>query len=176
MGFTLVELLASVAVFSLIMVMSLGSILAVLDANHKSQTLRTVMDNLNFTLEGMTRSIRFGQNYHCGSGGDTTVSADCAGGQNSLTIKDSAGRQVTYFLSGTQIARSINGGTAFFLTSSDVTIQSLTFRVFGSAPYPGDLLQPQVIIVIQGYADQKNLAKSSFTLETTISQRKFDFQ
>ena len=62
-GFTLIEIMVAVSIFSLIMVISMGSILSVFDANKKSQTLRTVMDNMNFTLEGMTRTIRFGRNY-----------------------------------------------------------------------------------------------------------------
>jgi len=181
-GFTLIELMVAISIFSVVMVMCMGSILSVLDANHKSATLRSVMDNLNYTLEGMTRSIRFGKNYHCGSSGDVTSPSDCSSGDSSLSIKDSNGSLVTYGLSSNRITRSIDGGANFYLTSPDVTIQSLTFYVLGSYPFGAcngvstDCLQPRMVIVIKGYADSKNLAKSSFTLETTISQRKFDYQ
>lgn len=179
-GFTLVELMVSMSVFSLVLVMSMGAITSVLDANQKSQSLRAVMDNLNFTLEGMTRAIRFGENYHCGSSGDLTIPTDCPAGSSSMTVKTSDGAQVTYSLSGSRIARSVNGGTQYFITSNDITIQSLSFRVFGSYPAnsgggPTDLLQPQVIIVVKGYAGELS-TRSTFSLETTVSQRKFDFQ
>ena len=66
-GFTLVELMVSVSIFAIVMFISLGSILSILDANQKSKTLRSVMDNLNSAMESMTRTVRFGINYHCGS-------------------------------------------------------------------------------------------------------------
>ena len=49
-GFTLVELMVSVSLFAIVMVISMGSVVSVFDANKKSQSLRTVMDNLNSTI------------------------------------------------------------------------------------------------------------------------------
>lgn len=181
-GFTLVELLVSVSLFAVIMLISMGSILSVFEANKKSQTLRAVMDNLNFTLEAMTRTIRFGTNYHCDiTQGTLTSPRDCAAGADSFSVLDSTGaNQVTYKLSGTRIARSINGGADYYLTSSDVTIQSLKFYVFGSTKYStgADLYQPQVIIVVGGYAGSttRPTIQSTFSLQTTVSQRVFDSQ
>ncbi len=169
--------MVAVSVFSIVMVISMGSILSVLDANKKSQTLRAVMDNVNSTMESMTRSIRFGKNYHCGAGGNTALPLDCVSGQNSLTVT-SGSTQVTYKLNSGRITKSINGGSDSFITSADVTISNLTFRVFGSAPYGGgaDLYQPQVIIVVSGYSGATPSTQTAFTLETTVSQRLFDFQ
>ncbi len=176
-GFTLIEIMVALTIFSVVMVISMGSILAVFDANKKSQSLRAVMDNLNFTMEGMTRTIRFGTNYHCGSAGDTSSPVDCPSGDTYLTVKAADTSKVTYKLVNGRIIRSINGGSDYFLTSPDVTIQNLSFRVFGSQPYSSgtDLFQPQVIIVLSGYAGNLN-SQSSFFLQTTVSQMQFDFQ
>src|SRR3989344_7817509 len=154
-GFTLVELMVSISLFTIVMTISMGSIFSVFNTNKKSESLRAVMDNLNFTLEAMTRTVRFGTNYHCDvTVGVISVPRDCASGADSFSVLDSNGQQVSYKLSGTRIARSINGGADYFLTSSDVTIQKLKFFVFGSTLYSngGDLFQPQVIMVIGGYA------------------------
>ncbi len=178
-GFTLVELMVAVSIFALIMTISMGSVVTVFDANRKSQSLRSVMDNLNFTMEAMTRTIRFGTVYHCdASVGNLSDTRDCPSGENSLAIRASDGRRIVYKLSGGRIARSIDGGTDYFLTSSDVTIEKLTFRVFGSTPYSvgGNLFQPQVIMIVGGFAGTKPTVKSSFTLQTTVSQRMFDSQ
>ncbi len=175
-GFTLIELMVSISIFSLVMFVSMGAILSVVDANRKSKTLRAVMDNINFTLEGMTRTIRFGDRYHCGSSGDTSAPNDCITGDTQVTVRDSDGNQVTYALTGNRITQSINGSTPYYLTSPDVTIESMKFWVFGSAPFATDQLQPRMVIVIRGYADSTNITKSSFTLETMVSQRTFDFQ
>lgn len=171
-GFTLIELMVAVSIFSLVMVMSAGAILAILDANYKSQTERSVMDNLNNALEDMTRSIRFGSHYHCGSSGDLTQTQDCASGNTAMAVLDSSGNTILYALSGGSITRSVNGGAALALTSPDITITSLAFRVFGSSV--SDTLQPQAIVLIKGYVSGKNQTSSSFVLETTISQRNFD--
>ena len=181
-GFTLIELMVAISVFAIVMLISTGSILSVFDANRKSQTLRTVMDNLNFTMEGMTRAIRFGTSYHCNKNITPIASPlDCASGADSLVFKDANNAQVVYKfdqVSG-RIARSVNGGPDYFVTSPDITINRLTFRVFGSLPYsnsPHDLFQPQVIIVINGLAGAKASSQSAFNLETTVSQRLFDSQ
>ena len=174
------EIMVSVSIFAIIMVISSSSVLSVFDANRKSQSLRAVMDNLNLTMEGFTRAIRFGTTYHCDVViGSLSSPRDCGGsGAASLSIKDANDAQVTYKLSGGSIVRSINGGTEYNLTSSDVTVTNLTFRVYGSPLYNdgADLFQPQVIIVVSGFAGTKPTVQSSFTLETTVSQRIFDFQ
>lgn len=179
-GFSLVEIMVSVSIFAIIMVISSSSVLSVFDANRKSQSLRAVMDNLNLTMEAFTRAIRFGTTYHC----DVTVGTlssplDCGGaGASSLSIYDTNGLQITYKLSNGRIVRSISGGTEYALTSSDVTITRLAFRVYGSPLYNNgaDLFQPQVIIVVSGFAGTKATTQSTFSLETTVSQRIFDFQ
>ena len=178
-GFTLVELMVSLTIFSLVMVVLMGSILSVLDANRKSQAERAVMDNLNFSLEGMTRTIRFGDNYHCGASSPTTSHLDCGNGADNMTVRDSNLNQVTYKLvndvNGSRIVKT-SGGTDYNVTSKDVTIQALAFYVYGSNPYSvADLSQPRVVIMVKGYAGVKQTLQSTFILETTISQRKLDF-
>ena len=180
-GFTLIEIMVAVSVFMVVMVISSGSILSVFNANQKSKTLRSVMDNLNLTLESMSRTIRFGENYHCGSAGDPTQPSDCPsspGYSSNLTVKAFDGTQTTYSLSSGRIVRTTPSGI-YNMTSGDVTITKLAFRVYGSLPFnTPDLLQPQVIIVVGGYVGSSNkpLNQSTFSLETTVSQRKLDFQ
>ncbi len=176
-GFTLIEIMVSVSIFSVVMLMVSSAIYTVFDSNRKSQSLRAVMDNLNLSLEAMTRTIRFGKDYHC----DITVvpnttPRDCAGGASSIAITDSSGNRVVYKMVGTRIARTINGGSDVFVTGADVTISTTTFRVLGSSPYSNgsDLFQPRVIIVVDGYAGSKSTSRSTFVLETTVSQRQFD--
>ena len=178
-GFTLVELLVSVSLFVVVMVISMGSILSVFDTNEKSKTLRSVMDNLNSTMETMTRTIRFGTLYHCDSTqGTLTVPRDCAGGATSIAVKAADGKEVIYKLNAGRISRTIDSGTEYFLTSSDVTITRLAFRVFGSPLYNNgaDQFQPQTIIVISGFAGSRPTTESAFDLQTTVSQRVFDSQ
>ena len=179
-GFTLIEIMVSISVFAIVMTISSGSIYSVFDANRKSQSLRGVMDNLNLSLEAMTRTIRFGSRYHCditqGTGLDTV--RDCAGGASSIVILDSNGAQVVYRLDGGRIARSINGGSDQYITGTDVTIDNLTYYVLGSTPYSSgsNIIQPKVIVSITGHAGVKSTSRSDFKLQTMVSQRLFDSQ
>lgn len=178
-GFGLVELLVAIAVFAVVMTLSMSAIVGVFDANKKSQTLRSVMDNMNFALESMTRTIRFGSDYHCDAAIlPASTPRDCGGvGASSMAVKDQAGLTTVYKLSGTRVARSVNGGPDYFITSPDIIITNLAFRVFGSPPYNNgtDLYQPQAIIVLSGYVGTKPTTQSTFSLQTTVSQRTFDF-
>lgn len=64
-GFTLIEIIVSMALFVVVAVVSLGALLKVIDANTKAQTLKTAVTNLNFTMESMVRELRVGSNYYC---------------------------------------------------------------------------------------------------------------
>lgn len=178
-GFTLAEIMVSVSVFVVVMSMAGGSIYSVIEANRKSQNMRSVMDNLNYSLESMTRTIRFGKNYHCNMTLDNiSTPRDCSiPGANSLVVTSPSGSQVIYKLDGTRIVRN-SGGNDQNLTGSDVNITNLTFLVSGSNPYNNgaNLYQPQVLVVISGYVGTKATSRSSFTIQTTISQRVFDTQ
>lgn len=185
-GFTLIEIIVAVGIFSLVMFISMGAITSVVSANRKSASLRSVMDNLNFTIEGMTRSIRFGTNYHCDNVNYTNTNqpVDCPAGASSMTVLDSSGNLISYSIVNGQIMKSVNNGSASSLNSPDTNIQSMSFRVFNSCPYTigssgcsvSDLAQPKVIIVIKGTVTSGPSVSSTFILQTTVSQRNFDFQ
>lgn len=64
-GFTLIEIIVSLAIFAVVAVVAAGSFLKVIDANKKAQTIKTAVNNLNFILESMSREIRMGSNYYC---------------------------------------------------------------------------------------------------------------
>ena len=102
-GFTLIELMVSVAIFSVVMVLALGSLLSISTSEKKAETLKSVMNNLNFALDSMSRSIRTGSVYHCGSSGTLTVAQDCTNpGQSYLAFKATDGiTTVVYWLDTT---------------------------------------------------------------------------
>lgn len=177
-GFTLIELLISISVFAVVVLFSTSSILTILEANRKSQSLRSVMDNFNLTLETMTRTIRFAYVYHC----DMNVSPfhlpnNCSAGADSIVVMTSPSSRAIFRLNAGRIEKSVTDGASWSqITSPDVTITTLSFRVFGSDTYSstGDILQPRVIIVIKGYVGSKVSSRTYFNLQTTVSQRKFD--
>lgn len=177
-GFTLIEIMTSLTIFLTIMTISMGSVLGIFDANRKSQSLRTVMSNLNLAVESMSREIRFGKNYHCGTDGTLTDPRDCASGDSFLSflsLLSSDDLQVVYRLTGTRLEKSIDGGATYLaVTAPEIEIESLIFNVVGTNV--NDNAQPKVLIRIKGKSGSSDKPKtqSSFTLETLVSQRSLD--
>jgi prepilin-type N-terminal cleavage/methylation domain-containing protein len=64
-GFTLIEMIVSLAVFSVVAVVALGALTKIVSANRKAQTLQASITNLNFALETISRELRVSPNYYC---------------------------------------------------------------------------------------------------------------
>jgi prepilin-type N-terminal cleavage/methylation domain-containing protein len=173
-GFTLIEMMVSVSIFLVIMTVSMGALLGVYAANNKFEALKTVMDNLNLSVESMSREMRFGKNYHCGISGTLTVAQNCPSGDTAVSFLDEDGiTQIVYKLNGTEIDKSTDGGITYVpVTAPEITITSLAFYVLGATP--GDTLQPKVLIKISGYSGTTPASESTFTLQTLVSQRALD--
>lgn len=171
-GFTVVEILVAVLVFFTVVGISMGALLAVVNANNKAQAVSNVMNNLNFTLEAMVRDFRLGTDYKCGATGDGT--ADCSSGASLVTVTTQKGIRTSYQLSGGQIVKTVNGVDSV-VSGDDVVITKLTFYVAGSAAAPGDTLQPRILVILEGRtASTQAGTQTSFHIQTTASQRIFD--
>lgn len=64
-GFTLIEMIVSLAIFSIIVTITIGALLVLIASNQKLQGEQSVMTNLAFALDSMTREIRTGTNFYC---------------------------------------------------------------------------------------------------------------
>jgi type II secretory pathway pseudopilin PulG len=178
-GFTLVELMTALTVFMVIMVISMGSILGVFDANRKSQSESSVMNNLNLAIESMARDMRFGKNYHCEESAATsppaTTARSCPSGGKLVGFLSSNNTQMVYRISGTTLERSSDGGSSYIdVTAPEIIIENLTFYVLGAEPPPANTLQPKVMISIKGYGGTKANTRTEFSLQTLVSERHFD--
>lgn len=181
-GFTLIELIVSVAIFATTMTIALGALLSMSESNRRAEALKSVVNNLNFALEDMSRQLRTGYNYHCGSGGDAATPAplDCAAvGQSYLAFTGPTGQTVTYCLgtsagcnsSGDAILKKVGSGPFEMVTSPEVDITALTFYVLGAAQVG---VQPKVVMLLSGAVQITQSQRSTFNLQTTITQRLYD--
>ncbi|MBP9748282.1 MAG: hypothetical protein KBD17_01505 [Candidatus Pacebacteria bacterium] len=75
-GFTIIETMISVALFIVITTVGMGALLNGNLLYQKSQDMRTIIDNLNFTMEDMSRNIRTGYNYRCYTSSDPIIPTD----------------------------------------------------------------------------------------------------
>lgn len=178
-GFTLVEIMVAIGIFVVLVTISLGAIASIFDANRKSQSLKSIMTNLNFAVEVVGRNIRFGTNYHCGTSGTLTLPQNCSRGDSFISFLSSSGQQIIYRLntSTNQIEESDDGGSTYQgITAPNINVQALDFYVLGAGGGGSAFLQPKVIILVRGFAGTQQSTESSFTIETTVSQRILDVQ
>ncbi len=180
-GFSLVELLISISIFVVILTFSMGSLLSVLDAGRKARSLKSVMTNLNFTTEIMSREIKFGRNYYCGisSSFPPPPNTNCTGQASpgtAISFVSSEGVNTIYRKSGNIIEKSIDSGSSYLaVTAPEVTVTDMRFYVFNTQTQAGgDNAQPKVIILINGYAGEKPSLQSNFVLQTMVTQRALD--
>lgn len=156
-GFTLVETMVSLSVFMIVLVVAVGSLVSLIDANRKARSQRLVSDNLSTSLETMSRTIREGSDHVITNAGHTIT----------LTALD--GSTVVYTQTGNQINRTINGGTAVALTSPEIIINDLTFSTvsFGG----GSTEQEKIRITVSGVAGNTLRTMSDFNIQTLVTKR-----
>lgn len=168
-GFTLVELIVAVGLFASVMTIAAGAYLTIIRLNQQAQAIATGIDNVSFALESMTRNIRSGSGYGCG----TTSGTDCSSGGTSFIFKDVYANSIIYSLGSGGIQKTINGGSAMNLTDPFVNITALTFYVSGTQSHTtsGDILQPYVTIVVAGTVPAGPGKTRSFTVESSAAWR-----
>lgn len=162
--------MVALSIFIIVMTISMGSIVSIFDADRKSRSLKTVLNNLNLVVESMSREMRYGRNYHCGSG-TITLPQNCPGGGTLMSFRSSEGVQITYRLNNQTIEKQLDNGTFIAVTAPEIIIDDLTFYTLGAGNT--DTLQPKVVIKIKSHAGIGK-SRSDFVLETMVSQRILD--
>lgn len=64
-GFTLIEMIVSLGVFSVVVTIAVGALLILIASNRQLQDEQSILSNLSFALDSMTRDIRTGTHYYC---------------------------------------------------------------------------------------------------------------
>lgn len=173
-GFTLLEMIVSIGLFTVILFISSSAFLAVLNADRKSRATRTAMDNLNLSLEDMSRRVKTGTTYNCGGGAGV---ADCvAPGLNSIAFTEQDGTTRTIYrlqtdAFGKKFIERERSGVVLRATAPEIDISNLAFVVGGTTV--GDIVQPYVIILVNGTVSGGSVS-SSFKIQTMVTQRAYD--
>lgn len=160
-GFTLVEMLVVLGLFSFIMTLATGVLYSTQAINVKLQASQAVLDNVNISMDTMSRDIRYGFDFHCGANlppAETKINlrkscrysdAGLLHGGKSLFFKPadavSDSDRVSYYASTTSfgnvilkdeytknIVTGITSTTTYQITANDVKITSLVFYVEGA--------------------------------------------
>lgn len=195
-GFTLIEMMISVGLFTVVMVMALGVIASIIDGNKKAQAINTVANNLNFAVDSMVRDIKTGYAYSCGGISSvselksrqnevpgTTVGHICNGSVAApalalISTISGPERAVEYYYDPIQksIMKNICSPTCgiplgYMVRVTSPEIEITNFQLYVSNPPSEDVTQPGVLLILSGTVKGSATPASNFNIQTFISQR-----
>lgn len=195
-GFTLIEMMVSISIFAIVAVVAIGALLKIVDANKKSQSLETSINNLNFIMDSITREMRVGTDYYCGAGQSVPSTLDpgaahsctinAGGNQSSWVLAFNSSDKIgttchlihAYYYDGSALWKGEQTGcgipitTYYPILSGSILDSKLTFEVGSVNVVTGNsAVQPYAQVHFKGTVGASTQTQSSFDLQTTISQR-----
>jgi len=169
-GFTLVELIVAIGIFSILTSIAAGSFASALRSQRQSAALLTANSNVSLMIEQMVREMRTGSDF-------------CVNGQNcprldTISFRNAKGEIVTYCLlddavrRGIGAASSCSGSNFYRLSSDNVRIEHLAFYLQGNQTYAsGDREQPRITISLSVAPLEQNITGNVLHIQTTASPR-----
>lgn len=163
-GFSLIEMIVAVAVFTVVVTIALSTYLNASSLQRRAVAARALNDNLSFAFEVMTREIRDGNAFSIspfGSRIDFINNFNCA---------------IAYYESGKRLYRDgsleIDGSCSNSqnrpLTSSEIEINNLEFNLAFDNP---SNLRKMIIINMNGFINLEKGDEFEFNLQTVATQQ-----
>jgi type II secretory pathway pseudopilin PulG len=200
-GYTIIETMIAIAVFLILIMTGMTTLVNAFSVHKKSQNMRSEMDNLSFILEDMSRNLRTGTQYYCLNNyeGDSFLTSNInqrksspvdMGGTRQICWGiafeaagggfDESQDQWVYYIDGSgAIQKSVMGpytepSNFNTLTPPEVKLNPVSgFYIFGAEAVPGDKQQPFIKIILAGSVSDRGVT-SPFSLETVVSSRVID--
>ncbi len=183
-GFTLVELIVSIAVFSILVLAAVDVMMSVFRAQAKAIALKDVLDNARFSLELISREIRTGSNMayttvqplNCPRNGLQFTSYNQGSPQERFYYwEDTDGDSVRDALMRVAMptAGSVDCNTVppQQFTSEEIILQNWTVGLSGNRVGPTDG-QPRITLGFIMHTRDPRLGSDSIVkLQTTVTQR-----
>lgn len=167
-GFTLVELIVAVGLFSVIVSIAIGGFVRAFRTQRQVAGLIVANSNVSLALEQMAREIRTGRNF-CRP--DAQGNPTCPPSPSDrLVFVNSAAETVTYRLNGDVIERGV-GSIFENITGDNVNIRYLRFILFGHLR--GDGWPPRITVSV-GVSSKKGGSEAVVSVQTTVSARLLD--
>lgn len=174
-GFTLIEMMISVALFSILMVAVLGIFNYSVKAHEKILNSQEILNQTSYAMEYMSRSLRMAQKDIAGT--------DCLGDvanagktyinpvANSIKFINYGGDCQEFYLDGNILKEKI-GVDGVPLISSEFIVNSINFEISGDGD---DNLQPRITIFLDIETNTADPDKhTQLKIQTSVSQRNLD--
>ena len=182
-GYTIIETMIAISLFIIIVMMAMNALLNANVVSNKSQKTRSIMDNMSFVIEDMSRSLRTGTTYDCISDGSIPGSPTATSGYGcgEIAFKPANGGNMWIYYIGQNASgkdslfKKIDNAPAVQITPDEVSIDPISgYSVLGAEPLgSGDYQQPFVTIRLVGTITYQKVT-TSFSLQTSVSERNLD--
>ncbi|NUM25519.1 MAG: type II secretion system protein [Candidatus Buchananbacteria bacterium] len=127
-GFTLIEMLVVLGIFSILMVVIVNVFLLALNSQRQSSLRQQTLANLRYVAETIVRKIRTSEidySYVYDGDGETGI----AGFEQELSLIDQDGNNYIFYLSGGEVKLLANGQESAMTDVNEVKIVSLRFYI-----------------------------------------------
>lgn len=172
-GFTLIEILGSVVIFSIVVLIVTGIFISVLRVQRVVLATQEILDQTSYVLEYISRAMRMakkdltgaclsssGLNYELTSGG--------------VKFMDYDGNCTEYYLENNQLKRRI-GGDVVELTSRKLKVNY--FKVVLDGENQNDNKQPRLTFFLEIESQRLPLTqRPQLRFQSTVSQRNLDIE
>ena len=164
-AFTLIEMIVSVAIFTLLVSAGSGIFLSSIKAQRQSLATQEVLDQTSYLMEYMSKALRMAKKDMLGTC-TGTAKLNYAFKNQCIKFKNYQGACQQFCLVSSRL-KDENGN---YLTSDNLTVSSFKVELSGQYQPPIDSQQPRITIFlkIQGKEGSK------IEIQTTISQRNPD--
>ena len=196
-GYTIIETMIAISLFLVIIMAGMGALLNANLLHQKSQNMRSIIDNLSFIMEDMSRNLRTGSKYYCITGADNLSNVSTAksgpscwgvafesSGTPANQVADQNNQWVYYIDNFGKIFKATQGPYAaasfvqltpeeIVITGQVAGVQVSGFSVLGAESVATNSQQPFVTIRLVGRITFKDVV-TPFSLQTSVSQRLVD--
>lgn len=171
-GFTIVEMLVTVTIFSIVIGSATGVFILAIKIQRYNLAYQQILNQTGYAMEYMSRAIRMAKKDLDGDCIVLNTNYQSTGGGSGIKFENYKLECQEFSLVGEQLVVEFDGRGAIPLTSADFNVASLKFEIYGEEQ-PPDLNQPRATIFME--VEGRNLSPlPRIKIQTTISQRDLD--
>ncbi|MBI2056016.1 MAG: prepilin-type N-terminal cleavage/methylation domain-containing protein [Candidatus Sungbacteria bacterium] len=179
-GFTLLEMVISIGIFTVVIITTIGLMLSLSNAQIKAANTQVVQDNIRFSMELLAKELRTGTQF-------SILSPVCGQAGSEIRFEATSGTRVYFWdqtnlriMRATQpiLPGDCNGSSGIVVpfTAEDIYIDRFNFLTRGLPAGAADG-QPQITIMLRARAKSPKIPlESTLDLQTTVVPRARDLQ
>ena len=178
-GYTLIELLVALAVFTIVIAAPTGFFVSSIKGQQKALASQELYDNVSYTLEYISRALRMAKKDLTGSCITQNMNYEFTGAENGIKFKNYNEECQEFYWDTTDnlLKETSEKGTGIPLTASNIEVVS--FDIGGQDTWSQeDTYQPKVTLLLEIKGNRGTLPELQPTMkiQTSVSQRNLDIR